>query len=542
MIRAAVSKLLQSLAKGEAQGGLPGFLFLDTFGEEIAAGFPEEKYPKFSFRLDAEGTPQVVDPPAGLCFVATPVEVYSNRVGTLITVHRAGEEEKARKLAEVARSLAAFAAEKNFELDDLSAALNRLFEERAFLYEITAELGDSSDLPDFCIRLAKRVSTILESPQALVLLSSPDRGEYRVAGAHGLETWLGKSFPADQGICGSVIASGKAQWVEETSSHTGVALSGLEAEARRCLLAAPIVSGTSGGGLGALCVMDGGRSGSFTSEEAKLLSFIGEYVASLVSGLYLVELKKEVQIAQRIIEGLLPDAPPKLAGFSLAGKLTPARVVGGDYFDYLPMPGGGGKTGVVIADVSGHTLSATLLMTVARAAIRWAAADSKDASPSEVLRTVALRLHEDLSSAEFFMSMFLLVLGEGRKVGFGNAGHPPALLYRAKTGNFEELDTEGMPAGIFRDVKYEENETVLGEGDLIVLYTDGITEAAPPESEEMFGIDRLKAAIRQAAALPAEQIVESIFHAAQNHAAGAASDDLTVVVVKGEPLPVGAKT
>lgn len=542
MIQAAVSKILQSLAEGEARDGYPGFVFLDTFGEEIASGFAEGKNPNIAFHMGADGSPEPAALPEGVSFLSTPVVVYNNRVGTLVTLYQKTKEAKAKKLSEVGRALAAFAAEKNFELDDLSAALNRLFEERAFLYEITAELGDSSDLPDFCIRLAKRVASILESPQALVLLNSPDRSEYRVAGAFGLEDWLGKAYPSDAGVCGSVIATGKPQWIEETNGFSGGALSDLESEARRCLLAAPIASGTSGGGIGALCVMDGGRSGSFTSEEAKLLSFIGEYVASLVSGLSLVELKKEVQIAQRIIEGLLPDRAPAVAGFELAGKLSPARVVGGDYFDYLPMTAAGGKTGVVIADVSGHTLSATLLMTVARAAFRWAAADSKQASPCEVLATVAKRLHEDLSSAEFFMSMFLIVLDEERKVRFGNAGHPPALLYRAKTGHFEELDSEGTPAGIFRDATYEESATQLEVDDVIVLYTDGITEAAKPESEDMFGIDRLKEAIRRSASLSAEQIVETIFHAAQTHADGAASDDLTVVVVKGKELPAKGKS
>lgn len=535
MIQGAASRFLKALAHAAARdGSYPAFLFLDSFGEPVAAGHRGPTPPQMKFTIGASGIPEPIVLPKDLAYLASRIEVYGNPVGFLVTLYPRDLEDKARALSEVAQLFVTFAAEKNFELDDLSAALNRFFEEKAFLFEITKELGDSTDLQDFCVRLAKRVASILESPRALVLLASEDRSEYRVAGAFGLENWAGRQFPVEQGVCGAAIGSGKVQLFEDPSSFPAT-LSPLEGEARRGLLAAPIVSGTSGGGLGALCVMDGGRSGSFTSEEAALLRFIAEYVASLVSGLSLVELKKEVQIAQRIIEGLLPDKAPSVPGFELAGKLSPARVVGGDYYDFLPMRNG--RTGVVIADVSGHTLSATLLMTVARAAFRWAAADSHQASPAEMLRTVSRRLFEDLSSAEFFMSMFLLVLGSDRRVGFGNAGHPPALLYRTREGRFEELDAEGMAAGILREVDFEEKTVTLGEGDLLILYTDGITEALRADAQEMFGVERLKDAVRKAASFPADEVVEAVFQAVYGFAGGNVSDDLTVVVLKGLAMP-----
>lgn len=533
MMNAAIGKLLQALAQSQAGSpGDMGFIFLDVFAEQIAVGFPASRKSELLFQMGSKGAPEPKNLPESMAYLATPIEVYGSPVGFLLTVFPKGEEARAEKLSLLGKALVTFAAEKNFELDDLSAALNRLFEERAFLYEITTELGSSSDLSEFCARLAHRVASILESPRALVCLSNEDRSEYRIIGAYGFDRVLGKTFSTEIGVSGAVIQSGKAELIEEMSGYHKFPLNELEKEAQRCLMAAPILSGASGGTLGALCALDGGRSGVFTSEEAKLLGFIGEYVASVVSSLHLVELKKEVQIAQRIIEGLLPKKSPEIDGYSLAGRLNPARVVGGDYFDFLPMEGN--KTGVVIADVSGHTLPATLLMTVARAAFHWAAADSKLASPAEILGTVAKRLHKDLSGSELFMSMFLLVLGAKGRVAYANAGHPPAILYRAREKRFEELDAEGTVAGLVPDIDFEEKYVQLQDGDLLLLYTDGITEAMVPGTEDMFGVDRLQTVIRESASFPPDEIVEAIFQKVTTHAGGSQEDDLTVVVIKGE--------
>jgi sigma-B regulation protein RsbU (phosphoserine phosphatase) len=201
------------------------------------------------------------------------------------------------------------------------------------------------------------------------------------------------------------------------------------------------------------------------------------------------ESRHELEIARHIQLSLLPSAPLKLPRVELAGVCLPAAHVGGDYFDFFE---NSGVVDIVIADVSGHSVGAALIMTEVRSTLR-AETRKADASvgPAQVLRDLNDLLHQDLTRAELFITMFYFrFLPQERILKFANAGHNLALLLRAGAEECAALDADGLVLGVKRGVNYEERSVTLDPGDKLLFYTDGVVEAESP-SGEFFGLQRL---------------------------------------------------
>jgi sigma-B regulation protein RsbU (phosphoserine phosphatase) len=204
------------------------------------------------------------------------------------------------------------------------------------------------------------------------------------------------------------------------------------------------------------------------------------------------EERHELEIAKHIQLSLLPKRPLRLPMAEIAGVCVPASHVGGDYFDYFHYDG---NADIVVADVSGHSVGAALIMTEMRSTLKAETRKTPDnpapQSAAEVLRALNHLLYEDLSAAELFITMFYLKydLGE-RLLRYANAGHNRALLRRQRDWTVSELDAEGLILGVKRDVFFEEKSLILEAGDRLLLYTDGVIEAQN-EQGEFFGISRL---------------------------------------------------
>lgn len=218
------------------------------------------------------------------------------------------------------------------------------------------------------------------------------------------------------------------------------------------------------------------------------------------------EQQKELQIAKNIQLGLLPLKAPDIAGIDLAGICVPARQVGGDYYDILPTDRN--TIDLVIADVSGHNVGAALIMAETRTFIH--SKINENYPLSVMLNQLNEFFHDDLSRAELFVTMFYLryILGK-RTLTYTNAGHNKPLLWRKATEECEHLDTEGMILGIKRNVIFEEHQTVMQPGDILLLYTDGIVEAENSQGD-FFGIERLSALLNEHHTLQAQQMIDTI--------------------------------
>lgn len=243
-------------------------------------------------------------------------------------------------------------------------------------------------------------------------------------------------------------------------------------------------------------------------------------------------LESELETARKIQEKLLPHEMPQVQGFEIAGTSIPSQQVGGDYFDFLDM--GNEQWGIAIADVSGKGIPAALLMANLQASLH-----AQVIKPSRVAE-VALRLNNLLvrsTEANMFATFFYGILDRKEsKFTSTNAGHNPPFLFRAD-GPIERLGVGGLLLGFLPDQEYKQQTMSIEPGDVVVLYTDGITEAADPStkkiSENLFGEERLMEIVRANISRSAREIQSAILTAITDHTANAPQfDDITLVVIK----------
>lgn len=240
----------------------------------------------------------------------------------------------------------------------------------------------------------------------------------------------------------------------------------------------------------------------------------------------------ELAIGRKMQLALLPGSPPQVPGWTFASYYEAARQVGGDFYDFIQADDDPGRLWLVVADVTGKGVPAALFMAVARTMIR--AESELGRSPAEVLARVNGLILGDRGSPLFLSALYAeLELGSGR-LRYASAGHDGPLCLRRASGRVEELPAAGYLLGAFRDATFEEGETALDEGDALVLYTDGISEARDGRGR-FFGQARLQTAMFAAGVCAAQQMVEGIVEAVRDFAGEVAqADDLTLLVVKRE--------
>jgi sigma-B regulation protein RsbU (phosphoserine phosphatase) len=241
------------------------------------------------------------------------------------------------------------------------------------------------------------------------------------------------------------------------------------------------------------------------------------------------EYTREMATASKIQQSLLPDVPPDMRGVRLACRSIPAHVVGGDYYDFFRWDEA--SLDLVIADVSGHNLGSALIMVETRSVLRAHAFRSGNAG--DALAVLNELLYDDLTRTELFISMFYAKFSaETRFLTYANGGHNPPLLLRCGRQGYTGLDADGMVLGVLKGVAFEEKSILLKEGDVLVFYTDGITESQN-HSGELFGAERLYQAIYAFRGAPPEVIIEEILKRVQEFSGRKAlQDDVSLVVLK----------
>jgi serine phosphatase RsbU (regulator of sigma subunit) len=243
-------------------------------------------------------------------------------------------------------------------------------------------------------------------------------------------------------------------------------------------------------------------------------------------------LERELETAREIQEKLLPHEMPVVSGFEISGTSLPSEQVGGDYFDFLDI--GDGQLGIAIADVSGKGIPAALLMANLQASLH-----AQVFHPGKVAE-VAYRINNLLyrsTDAHMFVTFFYGILDRKRSIFTStNAGHNQPLLFRSD-GRIERLGEGGLILGFQPDVHYDQQTVAIRPGEVIVLYTDGITEAADPSSEmvadDLFGVERLVDIIQANLNNSAREIQSAILKAITQYTHNAPQyDDITLVVIK----------
>ena len=239
------------------------------------------------------------------------------------------------------------------------------------------------------------------------------------------------------------------------------------------------------------------------------------------------DLLQDVKLAAQVQRLFLPSGKAAIDGLEIAGMMLPLGGVGGDYYDHIPI--NAHTIQVVIADVAGKGVPAALLMAATAAALRLEANHDRN-----MLRQVE-RLNAEIgavSDPERYVTLLVAEINtQKRMIHYVNCGHNPALLFRAKTGTLTRMDSSCPPIGLSPDEICELASADLTGGDVLVFYTDGVTEAENRLGEE-FGMERLSATVRRGSALSAEDLMIDIYNSAADFCGDNFNDDVTILVVK----------
>ena len=285
---------------------------------------------------------------------------------------------------------------------------------------------------------------------------------------------------------------------------------------------------------GVLTVYNKKEGKQFTDEDQRLLAIIAAQSAQVVENARLYEseqtlmrMKEEVRLAARIQSDLLPSSAPTIEGYDIAGTSVPAQVVGGDYFDFIPTDDN--RIAVCLADVSGKGLPASLLMANVQATLRGQT--FLGVSPKVCVQRANKLLYLSTSPEKFVTLFYAILDPKLHQLAFSNAGHDNPFLLTAD-GHTERLGTGGMVLSILEDFPYEEALVSMGPGDVLVVYSDGITEAVNT-SEVQFGEERLAKVIQEHRHESASGLLECIVKEVKTFAGGMAqADDMTLLIVK----------
>lgn len=331
-------------------------------------------------------------------------------------------------------------------------------------------------------------------------------------------------------LAGRALASGR---MERPGSPAEIAADPDFAPGTAAAVAAPVL-GAGGRRLGVL-LLESAAADAFAGESRNALRAYAAGAATAIERTLFYEkavegrrLVSELEVAGRVLQGLLPHHLPRLEGLEAAAVYEPCSSVGGDYYDFVPL--GEDRWGLAVGDVAGKGIPAALLVAALRASI-FSMAHSSLALRAILARTNRL-LYESVGETRYATLFYGVLDVPLRRIVYINAGHAPPILVRAN-GAVEMIHAGGLPVGLFPAPRYFEQDLQLGAGDLLALYTDGITESAD-RSGDLFGRERLADLLRRERdrGAPAAEISDLILKTARRFRGGAPDDDSTAVLLR----------
>ncbi len=314
----------------------------------------------------------------------------------------------------------------------------------------------------------------------------------------------------------------------------------------RSLVCAPLHD-DEGNPIGALQIDSTRGRGQFRDEDVDLLAGVAAQAGVLINNarmheqaLRQREVEQDLKLATEVQQAFLPQKPPEADGFRVRSFYRAAHHIGGDYFDYVPLPDG--RVAIILADVVGHGVAAAMYMAKLSAEARFCLASDRDTGKAiGRLNDRMSRLH-----VERFVTLLVMVIEPGQEtVTVVNAGHMAPIVRRSADGSLVEPGSEesGLPIAIDEGMEYESVEFPMGRGDMAVLYTDGLNEAMDSRDRE-FGIDKIRALVAQGG--DAETVKDRIVNAVFEHLGGAVPiDDMCLVVaerISTDPVPAALKS
>ena len=403
----------------------------------------------------------------------------------------------------------------------------------ALISKVGITLLSSSTLEQTLEQIVSLVFEAVPADRCLLMMRDEHSEDLRVAVAR-LRDRAGQvgEIRVSRNVMDEVVIRGKSVLTSDAQHDPRFASGTVVLQGVRSVLAVPL--GVSEKVFGIIYADSPIAEGRFTEDHLKVLTTLASVAAIRVENARLVEsrfqqerLERELQLAMEIQQRFQPTAPPIVPGYELQGISFPCYEIGGDYYDFIRREDG--RLVIALGDVSGKGTAAALLMSSLHAAIH-----AQTGSHDTLVKTISAvnRYLADNIPSNRFVTLFYAELDpESGALSFLNAGHNPPLIVHA-AGTVEQLASGGLPLGIKADADYREGRTHLQMGDVLVIYSDGVTEAASPSGEE-FGPTRLYEVVSRNVDASAAGIRDRIESAVTKFSQGTqAADDITLVIVK----------
>jgi sigma-B regulation protein RsbU (phosphoserine phosphatase) len=362
------------------------------------------------------------------------------------------------------------------------------------LLEITRNLGTTISLEHVLRRLLDSLFKIfVQADRGFVVLKS-ERGELIPKAVKHRRHDNDDTIRISRTIVNQVMASGEAILSADAASDVRFDTSQSIADFRiRSMMCAPLVD-SEGTSLGVIQIDTLDQRSRFQQDDLDVLASVACQAAIAMENAQLHETalstqayERDLDLAHKVQQGILPSQPPQVSGYKFFDFYEPANQVGGDYYDYVHLPGD--RLGVIVADVSGKGIPAALLMAKLSAEARYTLVS--EATPADALNRLNCSLNRGGWEDRFVTMVVAVIDLATHEVTVANAGHMAPILRRGKRVEFIGSEETGVPLGVDNDARYRQCRTKIAAGDLFTLYTDGISEAMNPENE-LYGIARLK--------------------------------------------------
>ena len=403
----------------------------------------------------------------------------------------------------------------------------------ALISKVGITLLASATLNETLEQIVSLVFEAVPADRCLIMMRDQGSEDLRVAVAR-LRDRVGEvgEIRVSRNVLDEVVIRGKSVLTSDAQHDPRFASGTMVLQGVRSVLAVPL--GVADKVFGIIYADSPIAEGRFTEDHLKVLTTLASVAAIRVENARLVEarlererLERELALASEIQQRFQPTAPPHVDGYELQGISFPCYEIGGDYYDFIEREDG--RLVIALGDVSGKGTAAALLMSSLHAAIH-----AQSASHDSLVDTISAvnRYLADNIPANRFVTLFYAELDpESGALSFLNAGHNPPLIVHA-AGTVEQLASGGLPLGIKPDAEYREGRTRLQPGDVLVIYSDGVTEAVSPSGEE-FGATRLYEVVSRNVNASAAGIRDRIESSLTKFAQGtSAADDITLVIVK----------
>jgi GAF domain-containing protein len=404
----------------------------------------------------------------------------------------------------------------------LYARVNRRTKQLDSLLSISKTVTSTLNLDELLRRLADEITKLFGLDACVLMLLDDLSGRLRLGYGSGLKTRRRYAYyDLASPLAAHVGKTGKKLLVRDIRNSKNLTTDISEREGLRSVICLPL---KNAGKLVGVAVGFTKEVRTFPRSQREIMRPLGELAGVAIRNARVY--RQKYKMAEILTQRLVPSSIPEIDGLDIGHKFMPAHEVGGDYYDFLQV--GPGKLGIVVADVSGHDVEAAEYTTMGKHVIRAYAREH--ASPARVLGNTNDLICED-TRAEVFISAFYGVLDlEKKKLRYANAGCERPILYRPSDGTASHLAADGMLLGIRARARFEEREIDLRPGDIIAMFTDGLTEAGVEKSR--FGAERVISAVASNARFDAQQIADAISNALFEFVHGRVTDDVAIVIVK----------